>query len=160
MNAAGLSTNSSQRYLITNCSIYSYYPIVLTRKKISGDWRLLKCGCGGGWKRSAGGTWKQMKRYTTIGTRKKKSYGFNLEKEEILDQSYTQRWKPAKEGDIGSDDRKKTKGKKTIGYSKRVPESSIVCGINIEAKNLPNGRTLTTTQLCSTVRKIEPNAPN
>src|SRR6218665_1132294 len=32
-------------------------------KKISEDWRLLRCGCGGGWKRSAGETCKQMKRY-------------------------------------------------------------------------------------------------
>jgi len=23
------------------------------RKKMCGDWRLLRCGCGGGWKRSA-----------------------------------------------------------------------------------------------------------
>jgi len=27
-----------------------------TGKKIFGDWRLLRCGCGGGWKRSAGET--------------------------------------------------------------------------------------------------------
>ena len=32
-------------------------------KKISGDWRLLRCGCGERRKRSAGETWKQMKRY-------------------------------------------------------------------------------------------------
>ena len=74
---------------------------------------------------------------------------------EKLDRPYTQRWKPAKGGDRGSDDRKKTKGKKTIGHAKWISERSVVCGIkekggkqermeNMEAKNLPNGRTLTT----------------
>jgi len=67
--------------------------------------------------------------------------------------------KPAEGGDWGSDDRKKTKGKETIketiGYAEWVPERIVVCGIkekgrkqerveNMEAKNLPNGRTLTT----------------
>ena len=62
----------------------------------------------------------------------------------------------AKEDDRGSDDRKKTKWKKTIGYAKRVPDRSVICGIkekdgkqgrmeNIETKNLPNSRALTTT---------------
>ena len=65
-------------------------------------------------------------------------------------------WKPAKGGDRGLDDRKKTKGKEMIGYAKWVSERSVVCGIkeksgkqerleNMEAKNLPNGRTLTMT---------------
>lgn len=40
-----------------------------------------------------------------------------MEKEEKLDRLYTQRWKPVKEGDRGSDNRIKTKGKKTIGYT-------------------------------------------
>jgi len=96
---------------------------------------------------------------TTIGrpTRKRKPNGCDLEKEEKLDWSY-QRWKPAKGGDRGSDDRKKTKGKKTIGYAKWVSEWSVVCGIKekggkqermetMEAKNLPNGRKLTTISL-------------
>jgi len=136
-----------------------------TRKKISGDWRLLRCGCGGGWKRSAGETWKQMKRYYNYnGTRKKKSYGCDLQKEEKLERPYTQRWKPAKGGDRGSDDRKETKRKKTIGYAKWVSERSVVCGIKEKggktekngkhgAKNLPNGRTLTTTTTCYSNRK-------
>jgi len=61
-----------------------------------------------------------------------------------------------KGGDIGSDDRKKTKGQKTIGYAKWVSERSVVCGIKekcgkqermrkMEAKNQPKGKTLTTT---------------
>ena len=56
---------------------------------------------------------------------------------------------------IESNDRKKTKGKKTIGYAEWVYERIVICGIkeksgkqerveNMEAKNLPNGRTLTT----------------
>ena len=56
----------------------------------------------------------------------------------------------------GSDDRKKTKGKETIGYAERVSERIVVCGTkekgrtqerveNMEAKNLPHSRTLTTT---------------
>ena len=48
----------------------------------------------------------------------KKSYGFDLEKEEKLDRSYIQKRKPADGGDRGSDDRKKSKGKKTNGYAK------------------------------------------
>ena len=100
-------------------------------------------------------------RGTTIHTRKEKTYGFDLEQVEKLDQSYTQRRKPAMGGDRGSDDSKKTKGKQTVGYAKRVSERSVVCGIkekggkqermeNIEDKNLPNGRTLTTTNCKST----------
>ena len=55
-------------------------------------------------------------------------------------------------------DRKKTKGKETIGYAERVSERIVVCGTkekgrkqerveNMEAKNLPHGRNLTT-NLC------------
>src|SRR6218665_2245819 len=74
-----------------------------------------------------------------------------------MDWSYTQRRKPSEGGDRGSDDRKKTKGKETIGYAERVTERIVVvCGTkekgrkqerveNMEAKNLPHGRTLTTT---------------
>src|SRR6218665_2274375 len=91
----------------------------------------------------------------TNGTGRKKSYGCDLEKEEKLDWSYTQRQKPSEGGDRGSDDRKKTTGKETIGYAERVSERIVVCGTkkkgrkqerveNIEAKNLPHGRTLTT----------------
>ena len=58
-------------------------------------------------------------------------------------------------GDRGSDGRKKTKGKETIGHAERVSERIVVCGTeekggkqerveNMEAKNLPNGRTLPT----------------
>jgi len=54
-----------------------------------------------------------------------------------------------------SDDRKKTKGKETIGYAERVSERIVICGTkekgrkqerveNMEAKNLPHGRTITT----------------
>jgi len=128
-----------------------------TRNKISGDWRLLRCGCGGGWKDQLArheNKWRGI----TISTRKKKPYGCDLEKEEKLDRPYTQRWKPAKGGDRGSDDRKKPSGKKTIGYAKWVSERSVVCEVkekggkqermeNMEAKNLPNGRTLTTTKM-------------
>jgi len=42
----------------------------------------------------------------------------DLEKEENLDRSYTQRRKTAEGGDRVSDDRKKTKGKETIWYAK------------------------------------------
>src|SRR6218665_3976308 len=81
--------------------------------------------------------------------------GCNLEKEEKLDWSYTQRRKPSEGGDRGSDDRKKTKGKETIGYAERVSERIVVCGTkekgrkherveNMEAKNLHHSRTLTT----------------
>src|SRR6218665_3206331 len=74
----------------------------------------------------------------------------------------TQRRKPSEGGDRGSDDRKKTKGKETIGYAERVSERIVVCGTkekgrkqesveNMEAKNLPHGRTLTTTT--TTVRR-------
>src|SRR6218665_3940553 len=98
-----------------------------------------------------------MKRYTFNGTGRKKSYGCDLQKEEKLDRSYTQRRKPAEEGDRGSDDRQETKGKETIGYAERVSERIVVCEIkekgrkqerveNMEAKNLPHGRTLTTRQ--------------
>ena len=73
-----------------------------------------------------------------------------------MDWSYTHRRKPSERGDRGSDDRKKTKGKETIGYAERVSERIVVCGTkgkgrkqeiveNMEAKNLPHGRTLTTT---------------
>ena len=78
-------------------------------------------------------------------------------KEEKLDWSCrpTQRRKPSEGGDRGSDDRKKSKGKETIGYAERVSERIVVCGTkekgrkqerveNMEAKNLPHGRTLTT----------------
>src|SRR6218665_436952 len=52
--------------------------------------------------------------------------------------------------------RKRPSGKETIGYAERVSESIVVCGTkekggkqermeNMEAKNLPNGRTLRTT---------------
>src|SRR6218665_333091 len=104
-----------------------------------------------------------MKRYykwyrKKDGTGIKKSYGCDLEEEEKLDWSYTQRRKPSEGGDRGSDDRKKTKGKETIGYAERVSERIVVCGTkekggkqermeNMEAKNLANGRTLTTTTL-------------
>src|SRR6218665_128598 len=99
---------------------------------------------------------ENKRRGTTNGTGRKKSYGCDLEKEEKLDWSYTQRRKPSEGGDRGSDDRKKTKGKETIGYAERVPERIVVCGTkekgrkqerveNMEAKNLPYGRTLTTT---------------
>src|SRR6218665_788906 len=92
---------------------------------------------------------------TTNGTGRKKSYGCDLEKKEKLDWSYIQRRKPSEGGDTGSDDRKKTKGKETIGYAERVSERIVVCGSkekgrkqerveNMEAKNLPHGRTLTT----------------
>ena len=92
---------------------------------------------------------------TTNGTGRKKSYGCDLWKEEKLDRSYTQRWKPDEESDRGSDDRKRTKGKEMIGYAEWVYERIIVCGFkekggkqerveNMEAKNLPNSRTLTT----------------
>ena len=92
-------------------------------------------------------------RDTTNGTGRKKSYGCDLVKEEKLDWSYTQRRKPSEGGDRGSDDRKKTKGKETIGYAERVSERIVVCGTkekgrkqerveNMEAKNLPHGRTL------------------
>src|SRR6218665_951547 len=85
-----------------------------------------------------------------------RSYGCDLEKEEKLDWSYTQRRKPSEGGDRGSDDLEKTKGKETIGYAERVSERIVVCGTkekgrkqerveNMEAKNLPHGRTLTTT---------------
>ena|SRR6218665_834459 len=64
--------------------------------------------------------------------------------------------KPSEGGDRGSDDRKKTKGKETIGYAVRVSERIVLCGTkkkgrkqerveNMEAKNLPHGRTLTPT---------------
>ena len=78
--------------------------------------------------------------------------------------SYTQRRKPSEGwGDRGSDDRKKTTGKEKIGYAERVSERIVVCGTkekgrkqerveNMEAKNLPHGRTLTTTaQLATSV---------
>src|SRR6218665_3837896 len=98
---------------------------------------------------------------TTNGTGRKKSYGCDLEKEEKLDWSYTQRRKPSEVGDRGSDDRKKTKGKETIGYAERISERIVVCGTkekgrkqkrveNMEAKNLPHGRTLTTIKRCLT----------
>jgi len=72
-----------------------------------------------------------------------------------LYRSYTQKRKPAEGGDRGSDDRKKIKGKETIGYAERVSERIVVCGTkekgskqerveNMEAKNLPHGRTLVT----------------
>ena len=75
-----------------------------------------------------------------------------------MDRSYTQRRKPTEGGDRGSDDGKKTKGKKTIGYAERVSERIVVCGTkekgrkqerveNMEAKNLPHDRTLTTTHV-------------
>jgi len=84
------------------------------RKKISGDWGLLRCGCGGRWQRSAGETLKQMKRcYRWY--RKKEC---DLEKEEELDRSYAQKRTPVEVGYRGSDDRKKTEGKETIGYAK------------------------------------------
>ena len=41
----------------------------------------------------------------------------DLEKKDKLYRSYTQRRKPAEGGDRESYDRKKTKGKETIGYS-------------------------------------------
>jgi len=79
-----------------------------------------------------------------------------------LDWSYTQRRKPAEGGDRGSDDRKKTRGEETIGYAERVSERIVICGTknkggkqelveNMEAKNLPNGRPLTTTRVSMTV---------
>ena len=46
----------------------------------------------------------------TNGTGRKKSFGCDLEKEEKLDWSYTQRRKPSEVGDRGSDDRKKIQG--------------------------------------------------
>ena len=90
------------------------------------------------------------------------TYRCDLEKQEKLDGSYTQRRKPYEGGDRGSDDRKKTKGKETIGYAERVFEKIVVCGTkekggkqerveNMEAKNLPNGRTLTTTIIIYTL---------
>src|SRR6218665_3565049 len=105
-----------------------------------------------------------MKRYTINGTGRKKSYGCDLEKEEKLDWSYTQRRKPSEGGDRGLDDRKKTEGKETIGYAERVSERIVVCGTkekggkqerveNMEAKNLPHGRTLTT----MTQKRSEPS---
>ena len=87
-----------------------------------------------------------------------------------MDWSYTQRRKSSEEGDRGSDDRKKTKGKEMIGYAERVFERIVVCGTkekgrkqerveNMEAKNLPHGRTLTTTyhvqEVCSKVVTFE-----
>ena len=79
-----------------------------------------------------------------------------------MDWSYTQRRKPAEGGDRGSDDRKKTRGEETIGYAERVSERIVICGTknkggkqelveNMEAKNLPNGRPLTTTRVSMTV---------
>ena len=50
-------------------------------------------------------------------TGRKKSYGFDLKKEETLDWSHTQRRKPAEGVDRGSGDRKKTQGKEKIGYT-------------------------------------------
>ena len=125
-----------------------------TRKKISGDWRVLRCWCGGGWKRSAGETWKQMKRYYNWYKKKRSLMDLIWKRKKKLDRPYTQRWKPAKRGDSRSDGRKNTKGKKTIRYAKWVSERSVVCGTkekggkqermeNMEAKNLPNGRTPT-----------------
>src|SRR6218665_1175445 len=81
-----------------------------------------------------------------------------MEKEETLHWSYTQRRKPSEGGDRESDVRKKTKGKETIGYAKRVSERIVVCRTkkkgrkqetveNMEAKNLHHGRTLTTTTI-------------
>src|SRR6218665_2176493 len=62
---------------------------------------------------------------------------------------------------------KKTKGKETIGYAERVSERVVVCGTKekgrkqervenniMEAKNLPNRRTLTTTVLNRLVSNI------
>src|SRR6218665_879785 len=80
----------------------------------------------------------------------------NMAKQIKMDWLYSQRRKPCEGGDRGSDDSKKTKGKETIGYAKRVSERIVVCGTkekgrkqerveNMEAKNLPHGRTLTTT---------------
>src|SRR6218665_1210965 len=99
---------------------------------------------------------ENKRRGTTNGTGRKKSYGCDLENEEKLDWSYTQRRKSSEGGDRGSDDGKKTKGKETIGYAERVSERFVACGTkekggkqerveNMETKNLPNGRTLTTT---------------
>ena len=76
-------------------------------------------------------------------------------KKNWINWSQTQRRKPSEGGDRGSDDRKKTKGKETIGCAERVSERIVVCGTkekgrkqervkNMEAKNLPNGRTLMT----------------
>jgi len=53
-----------------------------------------------------------------------------IRKKEKLNHSYNQRWKPAMGSDRGSDDRKKTKGKETIGYAKWVTERIVVCRIN------------------------------
>ena len=53
----------------------------------------------------------------TNGTGRKKSYGDDLEKEETLDRSYTQRRKPAEGGNRGSVGRKMIKGKEMIGYA-------------------------------------------
>src|SRR6218665_2255767 len=101
---------------------------------------------------------KNKYRGTTNGTGRKKSYRCDLEKEEKLDWSYTHRRKPSDGGDRGSDDRKKTKGKETIGCAERFSERIVVCGTkekdrkqerveNMEAKNLPKGRTLTMTRV-------------
>src|SRR6218665_1247301 len=52
-----------------------------TGKKISGDWRLLRCGCGGGWKKVS---WRDMKTNEEVPQlvqEKKKPYGCDLEKE-------------------------------------------------------------------------------
>jgi len=103
----------------------SVIPNCNSRTSKSMEWptQLFRCWCGGLWKISAGETWKQW-RSTTIDARIKKSYGFDLKKEEKLDRSY------AKGGDRRSDDRKKTNGKKTSGYAVWVTEKGDVCGIN------------------------------
>src|SRR6218665_2623695 len=51
------------------------------------------------------------------------TYRCDLEKQEKLDGSYTQRRKPYEGGDRGTDDMKKTKGKETIGERQKTGKS-------------------------------------
>src|SRR6218665_1319317 len=100
---------------------------------MAGDWRLLRCGGGRGWTRSAGETWKYMKRYTWC--KKKKLGGFYPEKEEQLDQSHTQRRKPAEGGDRGSDVGKRPSGRKRLGMLNEFLKAAPYAELNGKAKN-------------------------
>jgi len=54
--------------------------------------------------------------------------------------------KPAKGGDRGSNDKKMTKGKETIGYAERVSERIVICELQRKVENRKEWR----------IRKQEP----
>jgi len=95
------------------------------------------------WRRMETISWRDMKTNEEVLqlVEKKKPHGCDLEKEEKLDWPNTQKWKPAKGGDRGSDDKKKTKGRKRLGMLNEFLKEASYAELKRKAENKKEWKT-------------------